>query len=121
LIAAKIGETVRIFRGGLLEGSWAVHVEAAAVALGTGTHSWTEGILARLGKGLIAGFVLGFVYMVVLNVLGISWEPLCSTEEYHRMMWHTGPVAMSVASGLYLILFVWAANLRSTVLRTSDG
>jgi hypothetical protein len=68
---------------------------AASVALGSGTRSWSAGILARIGKGLVAGLVLGSVYMVVLNVLGIIWFPVESTERYHQMMWNNGPVAMS--------------------------
>lgn len=99
----------------------------ASMLFGSGDRSWFDGILARLGKGLLAGFVLGFVYMVVLNVVGIvymvvlnvvgiGWFPIRSTQDYHRMMWHSGTVAMSVASGLYLVLFVWASNLRSLVL-----
>jgi len=85
----------------------------ASVALGSGAHSWHDNILGRLGKGLLAGFVLGFVYMVVLSVLGLGWFPVDSTARYHRMMWNNGPIAMSVASGLYLVLFVWASNLRT--------
>ena len=92
----------------------------ASVAFGRGAGSWFDGFFARLGKGLVAGFVLGFVYMVVLNVLGIAWFPMESTQEYHRMMWHTGPVAMSVASGLYLVVFVWASNLGTHDAQTEE-
>ncbi|HEX3997502.1 MAG TPA: hypothetical protein VHX65_03015 [Pirellulales bacterium] len=89
---------------------------AASVALGTGARSSFDGILVRLGKGLLAGLELGFVYMVVLNVMGIAWIPIDSTAEYHRMMWQNGPVAMSIASGFYLVLFVWASNLKRVVI-----
>jgi hypothetical protein len=37
--------------------------------------------------------------------------PIRSTEDYVRMMWRDGPVAMSIAGGLYLMLFQWSANL----------
>ena len=44
---------------------------------------------------------------------GIGWFPVDSPERYHRMMWHNGPVAMSIASGLYLMLFVWASKFKA--------
>lgn len=93
----------------------------ASVAFGTGVRYWWHGILARLGKGLVAGFVLGFVYMLVLNVLGLGWFPVDSTERYHQMMWTNGPIAMSVAGGLYLVLFVWASNLKSCIMNINNA
>jgi hypothetical protein len=94
---------------------------AASAALGSGVRSWFDGILARMAKGLVAGFVLGFVYMVVLNGLGIGWFPIDSMQRYHKMMCQNGPVAMSLAGGCYLVLFVWASNLREVVLTTHDS
>ncbi len=87
----------------------------AAVVLGQGTHSWCEGVPARFCKGLVAGFALGLVYCCMNEVLCRLWFPLAVefTKQYHRMMWHNGPIAMSVAGGLYLVLFMWASNLRS--------
>jgi hypothetical protein len=88
----------------------------ASVAFGIGRRSWFGGIVPRLGKGLLAGFVLGFVYMVVLTIVGISWFPWDSIAKYHEMMWCSGTVAMTVASSVYLVLFVWASNLQSSDL-----
>ena len=80
-------------------------------AFGSGADSWFDGLLARLGKGLLAGCVCGLVALVALNVLGISWFQVHCTAGCDWLMWHDGPVAMGAASGLYLVLFVWASNL----------
>ena len=50
-------------------------------AFGSGDNSWYDGILARFGKGLLAGCVFGLASMVVLNLLGISW--------FQRISWQT--------------------------------
>lgn len=42
----------------------------APLALGRGERSWTEPVIPRSPKGLVAGFVLGFVYMAIVNVIG---------------------------------------------------
>ena len=83
----------------------------ACVAFGSGERSWYDGILTRFGKGLLAGCVFGLVGMIMLNVLGISWFQVHSTAACQWTMWNDGPVGMGAASGLYLVLFVWAANL----------
>ncbi len=90
---------------------------AACIALGIGERSWHDRIIAPYGKGMVAGLVLGSVWMVVLNVLGSSWLPLTlllqPTHEDHWMMWQGGPVAMNLASGSYLVLFLWASVLNA--------
>ncbi len=91
----------------------------ACAAFGSGDNSWYDGILARFGKGLLAGCVFGLVSMVVLNLLGISWFQAHSLADCQWTTWHDGPVAMGAASGLYLVLFVWAANLGVLPLKLS--
>ena len=83
----------------------------ACAAFGSGERPWYDGIVVRFGKGLLAGCVFGLVGMMILNVLGISWFPVHSTAACPWTMWHDGPVGMGAVSGLYLVLFVWAANL----------
>jgi hypothetical protein len=41
-----------------------------AGVVGSNRSKWLAGLGGRLGKGLVAGLVLGFVYMVTLNVAG---------------------------------------------------
>jgi hypothetical protein len=86
---------------------------AAAVLGRGGAHFWFEGVPTRFFKGLVAGFVLGLVYCCMTEAPCRLWF-LLSTEQYHRMMWHNVPVAMSAAGGLYLVLFVWASNLNES-------
>ena len=84
-----------------------------SVLMGTQAGSWTVGLPQRFGKGLVAGLVLGVVYMVLLNVIGaVVTEGFArTTADYISMMWRAGPVAMGVASALYLMLFHWSAGL----------
>jgi hypothetical protein len=87
-----------------------------AVVVGSNRSLWVTGIGARLGKGLLAGLVLGFVYMVVLNVLGaMVMTPNESTDDFTKnyvsMMWHTGPIALGLSSALFFILIRWAVGL----------
>jgi hypothetical protein len=92
---------------------------AASVAMGSGKRSWIDGIGSRLGKGLVAGFVLGFIYTVLLNFQAFGRMPQ-NTQEFHQMMIEIGAVSMALASGLYLMLFVWATNLRAIILEETD-
>lgn len=84
-----------------------------SVLLGTRHDRWTRGILERFFRGLIAGFALGFVYAVLLNVgaflLLSPWR--LGVEEYSWMMWRWGTVSMAIGSGLYFVLFHWSAGL----------
>jgi hypothetical protein len=84
--------------------------------LGTKHDSWTDDIPQRFLKGLMAGFVLGFVNAVLLNVIGafmlVGFNS--SVAEYSSMMWRAGTIAMIVGSALYLMLFHWSAGLHPT-------
>ena len=84
-----------------------------SVLLGTKHDSWMSGIPQRFLKGLVAGFVLGFVYAVLLNVIGAfmlsDFSP--TVADYSSMMWRAGTIAMMVGSGLYFMLFHWSAGL----------
>ncbi|MGC9944080.1 MAG: hypothetical protein ABSE48_19810 [Verrucomicrobiota bacterium] len=87
-----------------------------AVVVGSNRSQWLAGIGARLGKGLFAGLVLGFVYMVVLNVGGAmvmapDESPADFTKNYVYMMWHIGPIALGISSALFFVLIRWAVGL----------
>lgn len=84
---------------------------------------WVQGSAARLGKGLIAGFVLGFVYISLLNLLLLVNSPIDTIHDYVRMLWRNGPPAMGVAGGLYLILFLWSVSTKrdkSLIVQPND-
>lgn len=91
-----------------------------SVLLGTKHDAWIDGIPQRFLKGLAAGFALGIVYAVLLNVIGafmlVGFKP--SVADYSSMMWRAGTIAMSAASGLYFMLFHWSAGLHPT---SKDG
>lgn len=77
---------------------------------------WLIELAPRLFKGLLAGLVLGFVYMVVLNVAGgmvmtPNDEAADHTEYYIKMMWRAGPIALALASGLFFVAIQWAVGL----------
>jgi len=84
--------------------------------VGSNRDPWISGLPARVGKGLVAGLVLGFVYMVVLNVVcamvrvspDSAGGPESMTASYIATMWKAGPVALGVSGGLFLILVRWA-------------
>ncbi len=87
---------------------------AVAAIVGSNRSPWLRGLGARLGKGLLAGLVLGFVYMVILNVLGVMLMPPQTEDEtksYIKMMWRDGPVALGISSALFLVLIKWAVGL----------
>lgn len=86
-----------------------------AALAGSNRSNWLRQLAARFGKGLLAGFVLGFVYMVILNIAGplvtrvrLDDEP---THAYVVMMWRSGPIALGLASGLFFPLLRWAVGL----------
>ena len=87
-----------------------------SVLMETQAGSWTAGLPQRFGKGLVAGLVLGFVYMILLNIVGavVMGGFARTTADYISMMWRAGPIAMGVASALYLMLFHWSAGLGRT-------
>jgi hypothetical protein len=87
-----------------------------AAILGSNRSPWLRGFGARLGKGLCAGLVLGFVYMVALNVAGAMvmtpYDPADNyTQSYIIMMWRAGPVALGLSSALFFVLIRWAVGL----------
>ncbi|MGC3971103.1 MAG: hypothetical protein QM775_28335 [Pirellulales bacterium] len=84
-----------------------------AVLVPSNPSGWATGLVARLIKGLVAGFVLGSVYFVVLNagalfILGIGVPH--KVDRYVAMMWRVGPVALGTATALFLPLLVWAVG-----------
>jgi len=87
-----------------------------AAVVGSNRDSWLAGLGARLAKGLAAGFILGLIYMVALNVgVGIILSGDVDLEDftshYVAAMWRAGPVALALASGVFLILLRWAVGL----------
>ena len=88
---------------------------ATSVLLGTKHHSWLAGIPQRLLKGLVAGFVLGFTYMLTLNILFPFTSPnfpyRSSAADHSTGMWIAGTVALTLASTVYLLVFHWSAGL----------
>jgi hypothetical protein len=87
-----------------------------AVVVGSNRSHWLTGLGARLGKGLLAGLVLGFVYMVTLNVAGGMVMTAHNraddyTQSYITMMWRAGPVALGISSALFFVLMRWAVGL----------
>jgi hypothetical protein len=87
-----------------------------AGVVGSNRSPWLFGLGGRLGKGLLAGLVLGFVYMVVLNIAGgmvMTAHDNYSDETrgYVAMMWRAGPVALGLSSGLFFVLIRWAVGL----------
>jgi hypothetical protein len=98
-----------------------------AVVLGSNRSRGPWGFIDRLGKGLFAGFVLGFVYMVVLNVGGMLFGGMAfadtddATRDYIRMMWRTGPIALGVASALFFLLIPWAVGLKRIAFEDVPG
>lgn len=87
-----------------------------AAVVGSNRSPWLIGLGARLGKGLLAGLVLGFVYMVTLNVAGAMVmmdhdRADGFTQGYIAMMWRSGPVALGISSALFFVLIRWAVGL----------
>jgi hypothetical protein len=85
----------------------------ALLLFGESRPSWISGAPQRFGKGLVAGLVLWFVYVLLLNAIGaflLTPFQVPTIDDYNSMMWRAGPIAMGTASGLYFLLFRWAAN-----------
>lgn len=87
-----------------------------AAAVGSNRSAWLRELAVRFGKGLLAGFVLGLVYMVTLNIAGEMVSPLTrldrdGTQAYITMMRRSGPIALGLASGLFFVLFRWSVGL----------
>ena len=90
-----------------------------SAVVGSNRSHWLRGLGARVGKGLLAGLVLGFVYMVILNVVGEMLRPDIETtpthneltDNYVQMMWRSGPIALGISSALFFVLIRWAVGL----------
>ena len=87
-----------------------------AAVLGSNRSHWLTGLGGRLGTGLLAGLVLGFVYMVTLNVAGAMVMTAHDraddyTQSYITMMRRAGPVALGLSSALFFVLIRWAVGL----------
>jgi hypothetical protein len=84
-----------------------------AILVGSNSSPWQEKLVSRGLKGLLAGFVFGVIYAVVLNVLGFFLLGFqCeSTSQYIIMMWRAGPVALGLASASFLLLIGRAVGL----------
>lgn len=100
-----------------------------AALAGSNRSPWLSDFGIRLGKGLIAGLVLGFFYMVILNVAGgmlqtdLMTTPTQEemTRNYIKMMWRTGPIALGISSALFFVLIRWAVGLTRVRLLVFDG
>jgi hypothetical protein len=87
-----------------------------AAVLGSNRSAIFNDLALRLLKGLVAGFVLGFVYMLTLNLtFGMLVQPNDfvhnPTPAYVRAMWVSGPIALGLAAGLFFPLVRWAVGL----------
>jgi len=97
---------------------------AMAALAGSNRSHWLKGLGLRLGKGLLAGLVLGFTYMVLLNTAGAIFAPSGDgadyTKSYIKMMWRDGPVALGISSALFFVLIKWAVGLSRVRLLVFD-
>jgi hypothetical protein len=83
-----------------------------AALVGSNRSAGVGGLLGRLAKGLIAGLVLGYVYMFLLNaILDTFIPPQRLFDTYVYEMWKGGLPAMGVASALFFVLLRWAVGL----------
>jgi hypothetical protein len=83
-----------------------------AAIVGSNRSKGVPAFFARLAKGLVAGFVLGFAYMFLLNtILNVAVAPRLLYESYPYEMWKGGLPAMGLASALFLLLLRWAVGL----------
>ncbi|MGH7970597.1 MAG: hypothetical protein ACREIC_17870 [Limisphaerales bacterium] len=97
---------------------------AMAALAGSNRSHWLRGLGLRLGKGLLAGMVLGFTYMVILNTVGAMFAPSGDeadyTKSYIKMMWRDGPIALGISSALFFVLIKWAVGLSRVRLLVFD-
>jgi hypothetical protein len=96
-----------------------------AVLVGSNRSAWLGRLGPRLGKGLVAGGVLGAVYMVLLSVVGTmmvtpSTDFNDPTQAYIAIMWRSGPIALGVSSSLFFVLIRWAVGLTRVRLFVLD-
>lgn len=100
---------------------------ALALLNGSNQSHWLWGSLWRFGKGLLAGVVLGWVYMFTLQtVFGWLTRPDDYASEeifaqtYVHKMWLAGPIALGFSSALFFILIRWAVGLAKVKLQSSE-
>lgn len=97
---------------------------AMAALAGSNRSHWLKEFGLRLGKGLLAGLVLGFTYMVLLNTAGAMFSPSGDGADYIKsyitMMWRDGPVALGISSALFFVLIKWAVGLSRVRLLVFD-
>jgi hypothetical protein len=84
-----------------------------AALVGSNRSRGVGAFFARLAKGLIAGLVLGYTYMYLLNFILDAVQPpeISYGPGYPFVMWEGGLPAMGIASGLFLLLTRWAVGL----------
>jgi hypothetical protein len=82
-----------------------------AAMVGSNRSSGVGAFFGRMLKGFFAGLVLGYAYMLLLNViLFVPWQ-LLGGVAYASQMWRGGLPAMGIASALFLVLLRWAVGL----------
>jgi hypothetical protein len=84
-----------------------------AALAGSNQSAGLRGLAARVGKGFLAGWVLGAAYMFLLNMIldrfpPVLWGP---GANYAQTMWKGGLPAMALASGLFFLLIRWSVGL----------
>ena len=94
---------------------------AFAALVGSNRSVYLAGLGVRLGKGLLAGLTLGFVYMITPNIAGaMVMTPNDDRSDFTRfyisMMWRAGPIALGISSGIFFILIRWAVGLTNVKL-----
>jgi hypothetical protein len=83
-----------------------------AALVGSNRSHGVGAFFGRLGKGLLAGLVLGYTYMFLLNtILNMFVPPERLVWRYAYEMWKGGLPAMAVASSFFLVLLRWAVGL----------
>lgn len=97
---------------------------ATSVLLGTKHDSWLSGMPQRLIRGLVAGFVLGFTYMLILNITFPFTSPgfpySNSVSDHSSGMWIAGTFALTISSALYFWVFHWSAGLNDHLRHETD-
>jgi hypothetical protein len=80
--------------------------------VGSNRSQGLSAFFGRVARGLVAGLVLGFGYMFLLNfILNNFVDPLTLFAEYASHMWKGGLPAMAISSALFLLLLRWAVGL----------
>ena len=84
-----------------------------AAFVGSNRSTGIGGFFIRLAKGILAGLVLGTVYMFLLNFIlsALVHGRMLSGTNYVNIMWKGGLPAMGIASSLFLLLMKWAVGL----------